>query len=229
MPRHKTAAKLRRASSSPKKARYRGSEKRMAVGSPELRKLISRKQKARWRRHFAEHPETPRKPRRAKLPHDEVHERRATSHRKPVVGISARTGERLRFNSMQAAAEHLFAQGETSSVVAAQLIISQVCNGHRRTGFGYYWEFPHRGRPMTLEMRRRKSGQKREKNSRADKKILKKTFWVESDGKCVRNFAAAVSPNENGGETHVEGWRKGRKTNVTQKCQGYLRSNPEFW
>ncbi|MGN0876216.1 MAG: hypothetical protein ACI4TC_03000 [Kiritimatiellia bacterium] len=42
--------------------------------------------------------------------------------RKPVVGISARTGERIRFDSMMAA-EFLFAQGETSSVVAAQLII----------------------------------------------------------------------------------------------------------
>ena len=157
MPKRMTTAKPRRASSSPKKARYRGSETRMAVGSPELRKLISRKQKARWQRHFAEHPETPRKPRRAMLPHDEVHERRAASHRKPVVGISAQTGERLRFDSMQAAAEFLFAQGETSSVVAAQLIISQVCNGHRRTGFGYYWEFPHRGRPMTLETRKKRA------------------------------------------------------------------------
>ena len=156
MPRHKSAAKSRRASSSPKKARYRGSEKRMAVGSPELRKLISRKQKARWRRYFEEHPETPRKPRPAKLPHDEVHERRAASHRKQVVGISARTGERIRFDSLMEAAEFLFAQGETSSVVAAQLIISQVCNGHRRTGFGYYWEFPHRGRPMTLETRKKR-------------------------------------------------------------------------
>ena len=143
MPRHKTASKPSRAYSSPKTARYAGSEKRLAVGSPELRKLISRKQKARWRRYFAEHPEAPRKPRPAKLPHDEVHERRAASHRKPVVGISAQTGERLRFDSLLAAAEYLFAQGETSSVVAAQLIISQVCNGHRRTGFGYYWEFSH--------------------------------------------------------------------------------------
>ena len=157
MPKRKTAAKPSRAPSSPKKARYRGSETRMAVGSPELRKLISCKQKARWRRHFAEHPETPRKPRRAKLPHDEVHERRAASHRKPVVGISAQTGERIRFDSLLAAAEFLFAQGETSSVVAAQLIISQVCNGHRRTGFGYYWEFPHRGRPMTLETRKKRA------------------------------------------------------------------------
>ena len=157
MPKRKPAAKPSRASSSPKKVRYRGSEKRMAVGSPELRKLISRKQKARWRRYFEEHPETPRKPRPAKLPHDEVHERRAASHRKPVVGISAQTGERIRFDSMQAAAEFLFAQGETSSVVAAQLIISQVCNGHRRTGFGYFWEFPHRGRPMTLETRRKRA------------------------------------------------------------------------
>ena len=85
--------------------------------------MISRKHKARWRRYFEEHPETPRKPRPVKLPHDEVHERRAASHRKPVVGISARTGERIRFDSMMAA-EFLFAQGETSSVVAAQLIIS---------------------------------------------------------------------------------------------------------
>ena len=92
MPKRKTAAKSSRASSSPKKAHYAGSEKRMAVGSPELRKLISRKQKARWRRHFAEHPETPRKPRRAKLPHDEVHERRAASHHKPVVGIFGADG-----------------------------------------------------------------------------------------------------------------------------------------
>ena len=84
--------------------------------------MISRKHKARWRRYFEEHPETPRKPRPVKLPHDEVHERRAASHRKPVVGISARTGERIRFESMMAA-EFLFAQGETSSVVAAQLII----------------------------------------------------------------------------------------------------------
>ena len=112
---------------------------------------------ARWRRHFAEHPETPRKPRRAQLPHDEVHERRAASHRKPVVGISAQTGERHRFDSLLAAAEFLFAQGATTSVVAAQLIISQVCNGHRRTGFGYYWEFPHRGRPMTLETRKKRA------------------------------------------------------------------------
>ena len=155
MPKRKTTEKPSRASSSTKKARYRGSEKRLAVGAPELRKLISRKQKARWRRYFEEHPETPRKPRPAELPHDEVHERRAASHRKPVVGISAQTGERIRFDSMQAAAEFLFAQGETSSVVAAQLIISQVCNGHRRTGFGYYWEFPHRGRPMTLAKRKR--------------------------------------------------------------------------
>lgn len=73
---------------------------------------------------------------------------------KPVVGISAQTGERLRFDSLLEAAEFLYAQGETSSVVAAQLIISQVCNGHRRTGFGYYWEFPHRGRPMTLATRK---------------------------------------------------------------------------
>ena len=36
-----------------------------------------------------------------------------------------------------------FSPGETSSFVAAQLIISQVCKGHRRTGFGSYWEFPH--------------------------------------------------------------------------------------
>lgn len=64
----------------------------MAVGSPELRKLISRKQKARWRRYFEEHPETPRKPRPAKLPHDEVHERRAASHHKPVVGIFGADG-----------------------------------------------------------------------------------------------------------------------------------------
>ena len=154
MPQHKTVTKPSRASSAPKKAHYAGSEKRLAVGSPELRKLISRKQKARWRRHFAEHPETPRKPRPAKLPHDEVHERRAASHRKPVVGISVQTGERIRFDSMLEAAEYLFAQGATSSVVAAQLIISQVCNGHRRSGFGYYWEFPHRGRPMTLETRK---------------------------------------------------------------------------
>ena len=84
--------------------------------------MISRKHKARWRRYFEEHPETPRKPRPVKLPHDEVHERRAASHRKPVVGISAWTGERIRFDSMMAA-EFLFAQGETSSVVAAQLII----------------------------------------------------------------------------------------------------------
>ena len=157
MPRTKRAAKTSRASSSPKKARYRGSEKRLAVGSPELRKLISRKQKARWRRYFAEHPESPRKPRPAKLPHDEVHERRAAKHRKPVVGISMHTGERIRFDSMLAAAEFLFAQGATTSVVAAQLIISQVCNGRRRTGFGYYWEFPHRGRPMTLETRKKRT------------------------------------------------------------------------
>ena len=157
MPRHKTAAKSSRASSTPKKARYRGSETRLAVGSPELRKLISRIQKARWRRYFEEHPEATRKPRRAELPHDEVHEHRAASHRKPVVGISAQTGERLRFDSLMEAAEFLFAQGETSSVVAAQLIISQVCNGHRRTGFGYYWEFPHRGRPMTLETRNKRA------------------------------------------------------------------------
>lgn len=91
------------------------------------------------------HPETPRKPRRAQLPHDEVHERRAASHRKPVVGISTQTGERLRFDSLLEAAEFLFAQGATTNVVAAHLIISQVCNGHRRIGFGYYWEFPHRG------------------------------------------------------------------------------------
>ena len=154
MPRTKRTAKPSRASSSPKKARYAGSEKRLAVGSPELRKLISRKQKARWRRYFAEHPEAPRKPHPAKLPHDEVHERRAAKHRKAVVGISARTGERLRFPSMLEAAEYLYAQGETSSIVAAQLIISQVCNGRRRTGFGYYWEFPHRGRPMSLETRK---------------------------------------------------------------------------
>ena len=56
---------------------------------------------------------------------------------------------------MLEAAEYLFAQGETSSVVAAQLLISQVCNGRRRSGFGYYWEFPHRGRPMTLETRKK--------------------------------------------------------------------------
>ena len=154
MPNRKRTAKTSRASSSPKKARYRGSDERMAVGSPELRQLISRKQKARWRRYFKEHPEAQRKPRRAKLLHDEVHERRAAKHRKAVVGVSAQTGERLRFDSMLEAAEYLFAQGETSSVVAAQLIISQVCNGHRRTGFGYYWEFPHRGRPMTLETRK---------------------------------------------------------------------------
>ena len=147
----------RRASSSPKKARYAGSEKRLAVGSPELRKLISRKQKARWRRYFEEHPEVPRKPRPAKLPHDEVHERRAAKHRKSVVGISAQTGERIRFDSMFEAAEYLFAQGATTSIVAAQLIISQVCNGHRRTGFGYYWEFPHRGRPMTRETRKKRA------------------------------------------------------------------------
>ena len=156
MPCAKRSAKTSRASSSPKKARYRGSETRLAVGSPELRKLISRKQKARWRRYFEEHPEAPRKPRPARLPHDEVHERRAAKHRKAVVGISAQTGERIRFDSMLEAAEYLFAQGETSSVVAAQLIISQVCNGHRRTGFGYYWEFPHRGRPMTLETRKKR-------------------------------------------------------------------------
>ena len=138
------------------RARGRGSEKRLAVGSPELRKLISRKQKARWRRHFEEHPETRRKPRPAKLPHDAVHERRAAKHRKSVVGISAQTGERIRFDSMLAAAEFLFAQGATTSVVAAQLIISQVCNGRRRSGFGYYWEFPHRGRPMTLETRKKR-------------------------------------------------------------------------
>ena len=138
----KRAVKTSRASSSPEKARYRGSEKRLAVGSPELRKLISRKQKARWRRCFAEHPEAPRKPRPAKLPHDAVHERRAARHRKPVVGISTRTGERIRFDSMLEAAEFLFAQGATTSVVAAQLLISQACNGHRRSGFGYYWEFP---------------------------------------------------------------------------------------
>ena len=155
MPRAKKAAKIRSTSSSPKKARYRGSEKRMAVGSPELRKLISRKQKARWRRCFAEHPEAPRKPRPAKLPHDAVHERRAAKHRKSVVGISAQTGERFRFASMLEAAEFLFAQGATTSVVAAQLIISQVCNGRRRSGFGYYWEFPHRGRPMTLATRKK--------------------------------------------------------------------------
>ena len=50
----------------------------------------------------------------------------------------------------------LFALGATTSVVAAQLIISQVCNGRRRSGFGYYWEFPHRGRPMTLETRKKR-------------------------------------------------------------------------
>ena len=138
------------------RARGRGSEKRLAVGSPELRKLISRRQKARWRRYFKKHPETPRKTRPAKLPHDEVHERRAAKHRKPVVGISMQTGERIRFGSLQAAAEHLFAQSATTSVVAAQLIISQVCNGRRRSGFGYYWEFPHRGRPMTLETRKKR-------------------------------------------------------------------------
>ena len=157
MPHHDTAAKPSLASSSSKKARYRGYEKRLTVGSPELRNLISRKQKARWRRYFEEHPETPRKPRRIQLPHDEVHERRAASHRKPVVGISVQTGERIRFDSMLAAAEFLFAQGTTTSVVAAQLIISQVCNGRRRSGFGYYWEFPHRGRPMTLETRKRRA------------------------------------------------------------------------
>ena len=43
-----------------------------------------------------------------------------------------------------------------TSVVAAQLIIIQVCNGRRRTGFGYYWEFPHRGRPMRLEKRKKR-------------------------------------------------------------------------
>ena len=156
MPKRKTTEKPSRSSSSPKKARYRGSEKRLAVGSTELRQLISRKQKARWRRYFEEHPEVPRKPRPAKLPHDAVHERRAAKHRKSVVGISIYTGERIRFDSMLDAAEYLFAQGETSSVVAAQLIISQVCNGHRRSGFGYYWEFPHRGRPMTLETRKKR-------------------------------------------------------------------------
>ena len=138
------------------RARGRGSEKRLAVGSLELRKLISRKQKARWRRYFEEHPEVPRKPRPAKLPHDQVHERRAAKHRKSVVGISAQTGERICFDSMLEAAEHLFALGATTSVVAAQLIISQVCNGRRRSGFGYYWEFPHRGRPMTLETRKKR-------------------------------------------------------------------------
>ena len=156
MPRTKRAAKTSRVSSSPKKARYRGSEKRLAVGSPELRNLISRKQKARWRRYFDEHPETPRKPSHAKFPHDEVHERRAARHRKPVVGISTRTGGRIRFDSMLEAAEFLFSQGATTSVVAAQLLISQACNGRRRSGFGYYWEFPHRGRPMTLETRKKR-------------------------------------------------------------------------
>ena len=169
MPRTKTAAKTSRASSSPKKAQYAGSEKRLAVGSLELRKLISRKQKARWRRYFAEHPEAPRKPRPARLPHDEVHERRAVKHRKAVVGISARTGERLRFPSMLEAAKHHFVQGETSSVVAAQLIISQVCNGRRSSGFGSSWEFPHRGRPMTLATRKgrawAKTGRARRENS----------------------------------------------------------------
>ena len=62
---------------------------------------------------------------------------------------------KVRFDSMLEAAEYLFAQGATTSVVAAQLIISQVCNGRRRSGFGYYWEFPHRGRPMTLETRKK--------------------------------------------------------------------------
>ena len=157
MPKRKTTEKPSCASSSPKKARYRGSEKRLAVGSTELRKLISRKQKARWRRYFEEHPETPRKPCPAKLPHDEVHERRAAKHRKAVVGISIHTGERIRFDSMLAAAEHLFVLGATTSVVAAQLIISQVCNGRRRSGFGYYWEFPHRGRPMTLATRKKRA------------------------------------------------------------------------
>ena len=157
MPRHKTVTKPSLVSSTPKKERYADSEKRLAVGSPELRKLISLKQKARWRRYFEDHPEITRKPLRVQLPHDEVHERRAASHRKPVVGISMRTGERIRFTSMLAAAEHLFAQGATTSVVAAQLIISQVCNGRRRTGFGYYWEFPHRGRPMTFETRKKRA------------------------------------------------------------------------
>ena len=54
-------------------------------------------------------------------------------------------------------AEHLHVQGATTSVVAAQLIISQVCNGRRSSGFGYYWEFPHRGRPMTLEKRKKRA------------------------------------------------------------------------
>ena len=70
------------------------------------------------------------------------------------VGMTRKVRPVASRDSIQAAAEFLFAQGETSSVVAAQLIISQVCNGHRRTGFGYYWEFPHRGRPMTLETRK---------------------------------------------------------------------------
>ena len=52
--------------------------------------------------------------------------------------------------------QHEFAQGATTSVVAAQLIVSQVCNGRRRSGFGYYWEFPHRGRPMALETRKKR-------------------------------------------------------------------------
>ena len=56
--------------------------------------------------------------------------------------------------AQQVAMSGAFFEGETSSVVAAQLIISQVCNGRRRSGFGYYWEFPHRGRPMTLEKRK---------------------------------------------------------------------------
>lgn len=61
----------------------------------------------------------------------------------------------LKFDSMLEAAEFLFARGATTSVVAAQLLISQACNGRRRSGFGYYWEFPHRGRPMTLETRKK--------------------------------------------------------------------------
>lgn len=57
---------------------------------------------------------------------------------------------------MLEAAKHHFVQCETSSIVAVQLIISQVCNGRRSSGFGSSWELSHRGRPMTLATRKKR-------------------------------------------------------------------------
>lgn len=104
---------------------------------------------AYWVKYRAEHPKPPprpkkRKRRRRQRTTEEMFIARSRAHRKPVIGTPKKDGEVLRFDSAMNAAQGLKARGLTKNALGAQQKISLVCKGHRKSAFGYIWQFAPR-------------------------------------------------------------------------------------